>query len=124
MNAFPATNPIVLSAIILAGGKGTRLLSLDLKIHKSLITVCNIPFIDLLCEYLLPLVSSIVVVGNKSVVKHIRNNFDRKKVIAIVGTDRGTSKDFFLGAQHKNADAFLCWNSDTYVEIDINQLIN
>jgi len=118
-----------MQAVILAGGKGTRLRPITYEIPKPLIEINNKPFL----QYQLELIKSfgisrvLILVGylGKKIEKYFRNGLDLGLKIeysyekTLLGTG-GALKN----AEEKVAEEFLLLNGDTFLAIDYGRLID
>jgi D-glycero-alpha-D-manno-heptose 1-phosphate guanylyltransferase len=121
----------VIDAVILAGGKGTRLMSILPDIPKPMAPINGKPFLDILLSQLnrCPDIKQVILaVGYKSeiIIDRYKNYaaccfkilFSEETVL--LGTGGAIKKALSLS----NTDDVIILNGDSYIEIDINKLIN
>ena len=116
-------------AVILVGGKGSRLGSLTLHTPKPLIKINNIPFIDYLISKLIKLNFKKIYLlcsYKKKLFFKLYNNkvIHNTKLICInEGKPRGTGGALYKLKKKINKPFFLI-NGDTFFDINFNYLIN
>lgn len=124
------TNMEKIDAIILAGGKGTRLRSVVSDIPKPLAPVNGRPFLDILLSQLDSfdcINKAVLAVGYKSeiVIERYKDCKDYKFEIVfslekeLLGTGGAIKKAVHL----TDSEDILVLNGDSYAEVDINEII-
>jgi len=106
-----------MKAIILAAGKGTRLLPLTEQTPKPLIGIANIPIINRIFQSLPDEIDEVIVVVEhlkEKIINHVGDNFFNRKVVCV---NQGARKGTFgalLSAEHLLAEneRFLVLNGD------------
>jgi D-glycero-alpha-D-manno-heptose 1-phosphate guanylyltransferase len=118
-------------AIILAGGKGTRLRSVLTDIPKPMAPVNGKPFLDILLSQLnqYPAIRNVVLsVGYKSdiIVERYTNSsaYNFRILFSNEKTPLGTGGAIKKALSSTNTDGVLVLNGDSYIQVDINELIN
>ena len=117
-----------MEAIILAGGKGTRLQSVVADVPKPMAQVADRPFLEfLLDELVLANCSRVVLsVGYKWEVieKHFGTEY-RGMIIdyAVENEPLGTGGAIMLALHKTTADHVLVLNGDTYFDLDLNAFV-
>ncbi len=116
-----------LSAIILAGGLGTRLRSVVADLPKCMATVAGRPFLDIVIELLLKqgIDKIIFSVGYKSeiIIDHVNNQYPQlHKQFSIEEEPLGTGGAVKLACNHASDENVLILNGDTLFSIDIEKL--
>lgn len=116
-----------MDAIILAGGKGTRLRNILPNIAKPLAPINGIPFLDFLIGFLQSqkeITKIILSVGYKK--EQIINRYKNLENIVFceenfaLGTGGALKKAFNMA----NSENVLTLNGDTYVEYSLNEFLN
>ena len=117
------------TAVILAGGLGTRLRSAVPELPKPMAPIKGRPFLEHQLDYWIKQgVSRFVLsVGyrHEVVIDHFGNRYkDAELDYVIEKTPLGTGGGFLLAAERINKnEAFLLLNGDTYFAVDLNALI-
>jgi len=115
------------TAIILAGGLGTRLRSVVNELPKCMAPVNGRPFIDYVIHYLLEydVKHFIFSVGYKSeaIINHIQTNYPELHVdFAIEESPLGTGGAIQLALSYVKEENAIIVNGDTIFEADLHQL--
>jgi D-glycero-alpha-D-manno-heptose 1-phosphate guanylyltransferase len=119
----------VVTAIILAGGLGTRLRSVVLDLPKPMAPISGRPFLEHQLDYWIKQgVSNFVLsIGyrHEVIVDHFGNRYkDAELDYVIEKTPLGTGGGLLLAAEKVNQDEpFLLLNGDTYFAMDLKTLI-
>ena len=117
-----------MNAIILAGGRGSRLKPLTDYVPKPLIPINNIPLIEWQIKYLkkFGINEFVICTGYKAdqIEDYLekKNNFGSKIVISIEKKALGTGGAIKKAAKMIRGDSFLVLNGDIITNIDIKQL--
>lgn len=117
------------TAVILAGGLGTRLRSAVPELPKPMAPIGGRPFLEYQLDYWIKQgVSRFVLsVGyrHEVVIDHFGDSYkDAELDYVIEATPLGTGGGFLLAAEKVNKrEAFLLLNGDTYFAVDLNTLI-
>jgi D-glycero-alpha-D-manno-heptose 1-phosphate guanylyltransferase len=121
----------VTDAIILAGGKGTRLNNVLSDIPKPMAPVNGKPFLDILLFQLnkYPAIRNVVLsVGHKSdvIVNRYTNSsaYNFRIIFSNEKAPLGTGGAIKKALSSTNTDGVLVLNGDSYVQVDVNELIN
>jgi D-glycero-alpha-D-manno-heptose 1-phosphate guanylyltransferase len=117
----------VITAVILAGGMGTRLRSVVPDLPKPMAPVSGRPFLEHQMDYWIDQGVSrfILSVGYKKelIVDHFGSSYRNVPLTyAIEETPLGTGGGLLLAAQGLS-DSFLVLNGDTYFEVDFSELL-
>ena len=112
-------------AIILAGGKGTRLRSVVFDMPKPLAPINNIPFLSYLIQFLKKqgVKHIILSVGYKwEMIKEIYgNSFEGINInYAVEETPLGTGGGIALALRETKQDDILILNGDSFIDFDLN----
>ena len=116
-------------AIILAGGKGTRLQSIVNDLPKPMAAVNGIPFLSYVMDNLIEqgIKHIILSVGYKheKITNYYSNSYkDTKISYAIEHEALGTGGAIKLASENINDNLFWVINGDTYVDIDLQNFYN
>lgn len=120
-----------MDAIILAGGKGTRLKSVINNVPKPLAPVNGIPFLDVLLHQLDKsncVEKVILAVGYKA--EQIIENYENcskyrfEIIFSIEKEALGTGGAIKMAIANTNSDSFLVLNGDSYTDVNISKLIH
>lgn len=117
------------TAVILAGGLGTRLRSAVPELPKPMAPISGRPFLEYQLDYWIKQgVSRFVLsVGyrHELIIDHFGDRYkDAELDYVIETTPLGTGGGFLLAAEKVNKnEAFLLLNGDTYFAVDLNTLI-
>ena len=115
-----------LQAVILAGGKGTRLLNLTKEMPKAMIDVNGRPFIEILINQLKKkgIKKFLILAGYKK--KKILDYFkDRKNIKVFMGYDHWQTLTRIRKAKSQISSNFLLMYCDNYlINFNINRQIN
>lgn len=114
-------------AIILAAGPGTRLGDLGARIPKTMLPVAGRPYLEHLVSRLLGAGLRPVVVAVHHHADMIREHFNgdrsRADLLFVHTNQRGTGSDLLECLGSVPTDAFIVWNGDTIVELDVPDLL-
>ena len=118
---------MITTAIILAGGLGTRLRSVVSELPKCMAPVNGRPFIDYVIHYLLQYQVNhfIFSVGYKSeaIISHIQTNYPELNAeFAIEATPLGTGGGIQLALTYVKEENAIIVNGDTIFEADLDAL--
>lgn len=119
-----------MQAIILAGGKGTRLKPITDYVPKPLIPINNVPIIEWQIRYLKKFNITDIVICTGYKTEHLENylshkqNFDCKIKYAIEETPLGTGGAIKNAAKFIKEKSFLVLNGDVITKIDIRRLVS
>ena len=117
------------SALVLAGGLGTRLRSAVPDLPKPMAPVSGRPFLEHLLDYwILQEVHHFVLsVGyrHEIIINHLGNNYKGAKIDYVIEDEPlGTGGGLLLGTQKIDLDKpFLVLNGDTFFAVNLNKLI-
>lgn len=117
------------TAIILAGGLGTRLRSTVPDLPKPMAPIGNRPFLEYQLDYWVAqgVKRFVISVGyrHEIIVDHLGKNYKGAELDYVVEeTPLGTGGGFLLAAEKIGGDTpFLLLNGDTYFAVDLNVLI-
>ena len=117
------------SALVLAGGLGTRLRSAVPDLPKPMAPVSGRPFLEHLLDYwILQEVHHFVLsVGyrHEIIINHLGNNYKGAKIDYVIEDEPlGTGGGLLLGTQKIDLDkSFLVLNGDTFFAVNLNKLI-
>lgn len=119
---------MALTAIILAGGLGTRLKDVVPKIPKPMAPVNGRPFLEFLMNYWMKqgVDQFILSIGYESntIINHFGKDFNGAKIeYSIEDNPLGTGGGFIKAAQ-KLTKPFLLLNGDTFIEMDFSKIMN
>jgi len=117
---------MVTTAIVLAGGLGTRLREIAPNLPKPMAPINNRPFLEYLMDYWIQQGISrfILSVGylRDIVINHFGTKYKGASVeYAIESIPLGTGGGFLLAAKDLN-ETFLLLNGDTFIEVNLNNL--
>ena len=119
----------MISALILAGGFGTRLRSAVPDLPKPMAPISGRPFLEYLLDYWMEHGVShfVLAVGyrHEVIIDHFGNRYgDAEIEYVIEKTPRGTGGGLLLAANKLGkAEPFLLLNGDTYFAVDLKKLI-
>ena len=116
------------TAVILAGGKGTRLNKVVSDVPKPMAPINNRPFLEYLMDYWIGQGISrfILSVGhlNEVITTHFRNNYRSAKIDYVYENNPlGTGGALMLASKNLN-QTFLLLNGDTFFEVGLNNLLS
>ena len=116
------------TAIILAGGLGTRLRSVVSDLPKPMAPILGRPFLEYLMDYWIKQGISrfIISVGYKSnvIIKHFGSSYQGANVeYSIENVPLGTGGAMLLASQGLS-ESFLVINGDTFIDIDLGKMLN
>ena len=117
-----------MDAIILAGGRGTRLKPLTDYIPKPLIPVNNVPIIEWQIRYLKKFGVDRIIISTGYKARQIEDYLEKKKgfgskiLFSIEKSPLGTGGAIKKAAKMISGDSFLVLNGDVITNIDIRQL--
>ncbi len=118
----------VTTAIILAGGLGTRLRSVVSDVPKPMAPINGRPFLELLMDYWIGqgITRFILSVGYQhgAITEHFGSTYGRAQLSYAIEHERlGTGGGLLLAVQQLNdEDAFLLLNGDTFFAVDLPAL--
>lgn len=117
----------ILTAIILAGGLGTRLRSAVPDLPKCMAPVAGKPFISHVIEYCIEqgIINFILSLGYKSeiIIKYINDQYSQLNVQYVIEkTPLGTGGAIQLACAKANDKTVLVLNGDTLYKVDVTQL--
>ena len=105
-----------MKAVILAAGKGERMLPLTKTIPKPLISVLGKPVLDRLFEAMPKEITEVVIVVlhlAEKIQEHCGNNFHGRKISYVKGSTDGNAKSFLAAKDFvKNESRFLLLQGD------------
>ena len=116
------------TAIILAGGLGTRLRSVIPDLPKPMAPICGRPFIEYQLEYWIKqgINKFILSVGykNKVISGYFGDNYKGVEIDYVIENEPlGTGGAFLLASERiANNESFLLLNGDTYFDVDLDKL--
>jgi len=119
----------VTSALILAGGLGTRLRSAVPDLPKPMAPVSGRPFLEYLLDYWIKqgIRHFVISVGYRYefITAHFGSNYKKASIEYVIEkTPLGTGGGLLLGAQKLDqTEPFLLLNGDTYFAVDLKTLI-
>jgi NDP-sugar pyrophosphorylase family protein len=115
------------AAVILAGGPGTRLGELGARMPKTMLPVAGRPYLEHLATQLLDAGLRPVVVAVHHLAGMIRDHFADQPhwadLVLVMTRQRGTGADLLDCLAQVPTDAFVVWNGDTVVDLDIAALL-
>ncbi len=115
-------------AVVLAAGPGTRLGDLGARMPKTMIPVAGRPYLEHLAGRLLGAGLRPVVVAVHHHAEMIREHFSgdlsRADLLSVRTNQRGTGSDLLECLDNVPTDAFVVWNGDTIVELDMLDLLS
>ena len=118
----------MIGAVVLAGGAGTRLGDLGARMPKTMIPVAGRPYLEHLANQLLGAGLRPVVVAVHHHAEMIREHFSgdlsRADLLFVHTNQRGTGSDLLECLDTVPTDAFIVWNGDTIVELDVPDLLS
>ena len=120
---------MVITAIILAGGLGTRLRSAVPNLPKPMAPICGRPFLEYQLDYWIEqgVRRFVLSVGyrHEVIVEYFGNSYKGIELeYAVEQTPLGTGGGLLLAAERVGKDApFLLLNGDTYFAVDLKSLI-
>lgn len=114
-------------AIILAGGKGTRLQSVVSDIPKPMATICGKPFLEILIEhfYAKGIEHFILSVGYMSevIVGHFEKKYPTIQIsFSFEDQPLGTGGAIRLAFEHVRGESVLVLNGDSLFDVDLDKL--
>ena len=117
---------MVKTAIILAGGLGTRLRKTVPDLPKPMAPINNRPFLEYQMDYWIEqgVVSFILSIGymKEIIINHFGNSYRNTPIeFAVEDTPLGTGGGMLLAAQEMTSP-FLVLNGDTFIEVDLSEL--
>ena len=117
---------MVTTAIILAGGLGTRLKDTVPMVPKPMAPINHRPFLEYLMDYwiLQGVTKFILSVGylKDLIINHFGNTYKDISIEYVVEPDQlGTGGGLLLAAKNLN-ETFLVLNGDTFIEVNLNNL--
>jgi D-glycero-alpha-D-manno-heptose 1-phosphate guanylyltransferase len=120
-----------MDAIILAGGRGTRLKDVISEVPKPLAPICGVPFLDILleridqCPEIRRLVLAVGYLGDKIVARYggcrcFHSDIQFSMETRLLGTGGAVRKALAL----TESEEVLVQNGDTFIELDYGELIS
>ena len=119
----------LISALVLAGGLGTRLRSVVSELPKPMAAIRGRPFLEHLLDYWIyqGVNHFVLSVGylHQLIIDHLGANYKGAKIDYVIEeTPLGTGGGLLLGAQKIGQDKpFLVLNGDTYFAVNLDKLI-
>jgi len=119
----------MISAVILAGGLGTRLRSAVTDLPKPMAPIGTRPFLEHLLDYWIKQGVSHFVLSvcyrHEVIVDHFGNSYKGAELDYVIeNTPLGTGGGFLLAAEKVDkGESFLLLNGDTYFAVDLRALI-
>lgn len=115
---------MVKTAVILAGGLGTRLRETVPDLPKPMVPINNRPFLEYQLDYWIEqgISKFILSVGylKDSIINHFGRNYNGATIEYIIEFEPlGTGGGLLLAAKNLD-DAFLVLNGDTFIEVDLD----
>ncbi len=113
-----------MQAVILAGGKGTRLRPLTYKIPKPMVPIGNTPFLEILIKMLKEKGFNDFIICTGYLREHIENHFRDGSSLGVRiryspdKTEPSDTGDAIRGIKNMVDDIFFVFNGDTYLDID------
>jgi mannose-1-phosphate guanylyltransferase len=115
------------ACVVMAAGPGTRLGELGARVPKTMIQVAGRPYLEHLSALLLKAGLRPVVVAVHHRAEMIRDHFGRdprwSDIAFVSAPQRGSGADLLDCLPHVPTDAFVIWNGDTVVDLDIRALL-
>jgi NDP-sugar pyrophosphorylase family protein len=115
------------AAVILASGPGTRLGTLGARMPKTMLPVSGRPYLEHLAIQLLNAGLRPVVVAVHHHAGMITDHFVREPqwndLRFVLTGQQGTGADLLDCLPHVDTDAFVVWNGDTVVDLDVAALL-
>jgi D-glycero-alpha-D-manno-heptose 1-phosphate guanylyltransferase len=120
---------LISTAIILAGGLGTRLRSVVSDLPKCMAPVNQKPFLDYVIEYLQNqgITHFVFSVGYMAdtIIQHIQYNYpELNAAFAIEESPLGTGGAILYACQYAKEDNVIIVNGDTIFKVSLNELTN
>jgi D-glycero-alpha-D-manno-heptose 1-phosphate guanylyltransferase len=116
------------TAIILAGGKGTRLKVVVSDVPKPMAPIYNRPFLEYLMDYWIDQGVSrfILSVGhlNEVITNHFGNSYRSAQIEYVFENSPLGTGGAFLLASKDLSEPFLLLNGDTFFEVELNDLFS
>ncbi len=121
-------NPLPETAIILVGGRGTRLGALTEQTPKPLLSVVGRPFIFHILDYLIQQKINRVILATGYLAEEFVQTLGSKyRSLSLdysyEDTPRGTGGAIALALAHADAPDFFVMNGDTYFPVDLISLV-
>jgi NDP-sugar pyrophosphorylase family protein len=117
----------MIAALVLAAGPGTRLGQLGARVPKTMIHIGGRPYLEHLAVQLLSAGLRPVVVAIHHHAEMIWNHFGRdpqwSDMTLVFTGQRGTGADLLDCLTRVPTDAFVVWNGDTIVDLDLGALL-
>lgn len=117
----------VKEAIILAGGKGTRLRSVVSDVPKPMASICGKPFLEILVEHFHTkgIAHFILSVGYRSddIIKHFDKKYPKLEIsFSLENEPLGTGGAIRLAFEHVKGQHALVLNGDSLFDVNLNKL--
>lgn len=118
-----------IDAIILCGGKGTRLRSVVNDRPKPMALIHDRPFLDILIDYLITYSMGKIILSTGFKSQFIRDYYENeRKIPNLVFSDEdiplGTAGALRKACKLVSSDLILVLNGDSFCEVDLKDLIN
>ncbi|HAW20503.1 MAG TPA: D-glycero-D-manno-heptose 1-phosphate guanosyltransferase [Flavobacteriales bacterium] len=122
-------DPKVKTAIVLAGGFGTRLQSVVSDVPKPMAIVAGRPFLEYILDYLSAYGIAEVVLATghlaESVSRHFGNSYSSMSIkYAVEESPLGTGGAIMNGFEKCDAKEALILNGDSFLDVDLTHLLN
>jgi len=119
---------MVKTAVILAGGFGTRLQSIVNDVPKPMAPINNRPFLEFQLDYWIQegITNFILSVGylKDSIINHFGRNYKSAKIDYIIESQPLGTGGGLLFSTSKLDETFLVLNGDTFIEVDLDSFYN
>lgn len=124
---YSKNKPIILKAIILAGGRGKRLRPITDYVPKPLVPLKNIPIIEWQIKYLKKFGIDEIIICTGYKQETIENHLNVKKIgmkinFSVEKSPLGTGGAIKKAGKMINEKSFFVINGDTITNIDLNKL--
>jgi len=117
-----------ITAIILAGGLGTRLRSAVPNLPKPMANIRKRPFLEYLMDYWIKqgVDKFILSVGymHKTIIKHFGDNYNGVQIEYVIENRPLGTGGALLKCSKGLKESFLVINGDTFIEVKLKELIN
>lgn len=109
------------AAVILAGGKGTRLAQMKLELPKALVALDGKPLLEWIISWTKIAVSEVIVAGGKNP-ESFSTNFESNPLVTS-DPEVGTGRALLNAALRTDADHIIVCNADTINDLDLSALL-